>query len=392
MKILLISPFLPYPGVPHAGGKLVYHLLRTLSRRHSVFLVARRFHGEEGHLPGLRDWLAGVETVDAPGPVRSGSPASLWRTVLSYVRLARKADEVLRRETFDLCQVEYTETGVFWTPPRDVPSVMTCHDVIAKPAFRRFSASRGIARGRSWLGWKLRFLAERRAIAKFRQVLTLSEVDAEWARRLYPGTPCRVLRYPGGLDFARPPDRREVPGRILFVGALNRPQNVEAVRFFVDRVWPSVRAREASAEFWVVGGGAPEEFRRELGRDPRVRVTGRVDDLAPYYGSAALFAAPIIAGGGIIVKILDAMAAGVPVVTTSHGNEGICAREGAEIVVADLAESFADAIARLLEDAERRASIGAAGRRFVEKGFSQEAFEETLQSVYAEAAPSHGSA
>lgn len=390
MKILVVSPFLPYPSVPHAGGKLVLHLLETLSRAHSVHLVTRYFPGESGHLDSMKGRLSGVDAVPSEGPVRAGSLLSLGRTILSYIRLARRADEAAKREAFDLCQVEYTETGVFWTPPRSLPAVLTCHDIIAKPSFRRYASSRGLSKPVRWAEWRLKLLVERHAISKFRRVFTLSEVDREWAERLYPGVPTRALHYPGGLDLSPIPPRKEIPGRILFVGALNRPRNVEGVRFFVGTVWPFVRARAPHAEFWVVGGGASEEFRRELSRDPRVRVTGRVETLAEYYSSASVFVAPVLAGGGIIVKILDAMAAGVPVVTTSYGNEGIRARDGAEIVVADLAETFADAILRLLDDPERRAAIGEAGKSFVERNFSQQSFEETLRSVYAEAALSHG--
>ncbi|MGB3095106.1 MAG: hypothetical protein WBB46_00020, partial [Candidatus Deferrimicrobiaceae bacterium] len=131
MKILVVSPFLPYPGVPHAGGKLVYFLLQTLVRNHLVYLVSRYYPGEENHIGELRKMLSGLELVSAPGPVKAGSIPSVGRTVWSYFRLARKAREVLNRETFDVCQVEFTETGVFWTPTGDVPAVLTCHDIIA---------------------------------------------------------------------------------------------------------------------------------------------------------------------------------------------------------------------------------------------------------------------
>ena len=106
MNVLIVTPFLPYPGVPHAGGKLVYFLLRTLAERHSVFLVSRFFPGEERNLGEIRDMLAGLELVPASGPVDEGNIRSVWRTVRSYSRLARRAREVLERKPFDLCQVE----------------------------------------------------------------------------------------------------------------------------------------------------------------------------------------------------------------------------------------------------------------------------------------------
>lgn len=391
MKILLVTPFLPYPGVPHAGGKLVYRLLSTLARKHGVWLVSRCFPGEEDRIPQLERMVSGLDTVPAEGPVRAGSPVSVARTVLSYARLARAATRTLARERFDLCQVEFTETGVFWSPPKRIPSVLTCHDIIAKPAYRRFASSEGASKGPAWLSWKANAMAEKSAVSRFRRIVTLSEEDREWAGRLYPETACRVLPYPAGIDFEGLP-RREIAKRILFVGALHRPSNEEGVVHFLEHVWPGVREKHEDSEFWVVGGGATERLRARLSRDPRIRATGRVDRVEEYYRTASVFVAPILFGGGIIVKILDAMAAGVPVVTTRYGNEGIRARDGEEILVAESPADVSRCVLRLLEDADLRSSVGAAGKRFVERNFSQRSFETALERIYSELIPdSHAS-
>lgn len=383
MRILLVTPFLPYPGVPHAGGKLVHRLLSTLARKHDVRLVSRCFPGEQDRIPRLERMVSGLDTVPAEGPVRAGSLVSVARAVLSYARLARAATRILARERFDLCQAEFTETGLFWSPPKGIPSVLTCHDIIAKPAYRRFASSEGVSKGPAWLAWKSRALAEKSAVSRFRRIVTLSEEDREWAGKLYPKSACRVLPYPAGIDFEGLP-RREIAKRILFVGALHRPSNEEGVLHFLEHVWPEVRKRHEDSEFWVVGGGATERLRARLSRDPRVRATGRVDRVEEYYRTASVFVAPILFGGGIIVKILDAMAAGVPVVTTRYGNEGIRARDGEEILVAEGPADFSRCVLRLLEDAELRSSVGAGGNRFVERNFSERRFETALERIYSE--------
>jgi len=383
MKVLVVSPFLPYPGVPHAGGKLVYHLLQALSGKCSVSLVSRYYPGEERQFGGLRKMLSSIDLVPAYGPVKAGSPSSLWHTVRSYYHLTRKAREILKRERFDVCQVEFTETGIYWNPIGDVPAVLTCHDIIAKPAFRRFEASGGISRAMYWCIWKTKHMLEKKALSKFVRVFTLSVVDREWAERLYPGVSFRVLRYPGGLGFTGLP-RMEIPGRILFLGALNRPQNIESVRYFLDKVWPAVRERVPDAEFRVAGGGLPRDLAREMTEDPRIVVTGYVGNIEEEYKSASVFVAPVLTGGGIIVKILDALAAGVPVVTTPFGNEGICAMEGEGILVSQDPDQFTQNILALLEDKEYRVAIGEAGRRFVEITYSAERFAEMLGKTYRE--------
>lgn len=383
MRILVVSPFLPYPGVPHAGGKLVFFLLQTLAVKHSVSLVSRYYPDEERHLEILRRMLSGLELVPAPGPVNTGSLLSVWRTVWSYYRMAGKAREVLRKETFDICQVEFTEAGVFWHAPRHIPAILTCHDIIAKPAFRRFNTSRGVSRVLHWCIWKTKQMMEKNALSKFPRVFTLSDEDREWGKRFYPGIPFRVLRYPGGLGFSGIP-RNEVPGRILFVGALNRPQNIESVRYVLEKVWPTVRERVPESEFRVVGGGLPKDLEREMSEDSRIVVTGFVENIEEEYKSASVFVAPILTGGGVIVKILDALAAGVPVVTTTFGNEGIGAKPGEEILIADNADEFSEAAILLLNDSVCRKRKGLSGRRFVKERFLEDGFVETIENTYRE--------
>ena len=390
MRILFVSPFLPYPGVPHAGGKLIFYLLSVLSNRHSIVLLTRVFPGEEIQIPLLSGMFERVETIRAPGPIRPHSIRSFCETVASYLRLGHRAKELLRSDQFDLCQVEYTETA-FFSPSRfSVPAVLTCHDVIAKPAYRTFEKSDGIARIKSWVNWRISLAIERHAVSKFSRILVLSEEDEAWAKRLYPGKNYRVLRYPAGVHFKGIP-RKPFPGRVLFVGALNRPQNCDALRFFIQKVWSAVLREVPVAEFCVVGAGMEGSFMEELATAPRVIVVGQVPDVEPYYASAAVFVAPILSGGGVIVKVLDALAAGVPTVTTRYGNEGIRARGGEEIVVADNPDRFAEAVIRFLRDPGFGSDVGAAGRKFVEENFSPAVFEETLERGYRELVSQGGS-
>jgi glycosyltransferase involved in cell wall biosynthesis len=389
MRVLFVSPFLPYPGVPHAGGKLIHHFLSVLVRSHSVVLLSRIFPGEEGHLRHLSGMLERVETVPAEGPIRAGSLVSLIRTVASYRKLCRRARILLLSERFDLCQVEYTETGVFFPGNLGAPAILSCHDVIAKPAYRRFAGSRGIGRLSTWVGWRVALAAERRAVGKFRRIFTLSDEDLEWAGRLYPEGGFRTLRYPAGIGY-RGISRCPRDRRVLFVGALNRPQNRDGMRYFLREVWPIVRLNFPDAEFHIVGEGMDENLRKEVAAAPGVKPAGGVPEVEPYYVSAAVFVAPILTGGGVIVKVLDALAAGVPTVTTRYGNEGIRANDGKEILIADTAKDFAGAVIFLLGDVAARDAMGKAGRRFVNTNFSEEAFSDTVDAVYREVASATG--
>ncbi len=389
LKILLVSPFLPFPGVPHAGGKLLHYLLSILSQRHSVHMVTRYYPGEERHFPDLRRLLSGLDVVPAEGPVESSSLRSILGTVRSYIRLARQADAAARREHFDLCQAENTETGFFWKPPPGLPSALTCTDIIAKPAFRRFEGSTGAGRVAAFAAWKAKYALERKAVSRFRTVFTLSEEDRVWANRLYPEARIRVLLYPGGIGHVGLP-RKEVPGRVLFVGALQRPLNIRYLCFLAEEVWPTVRREVPDAELLVVGGGLPAIVRERLTGIPGIRLTGFVENLEAEYKSASVFAAPILSGGGVIVKILDAMASRVPVVTTTYGNAVIRADAGKEILVADSPEDFSRALVKLLKDPELRNSVAERGQEHLAANFSEEGLIRTLDGAYRELAGTSG--
>ena len=229
----------------------------------------------------------------------------------------------------------------------------------------------------------MKYAVERRAVSRYRTVFTLSEEDREWANRLYPEARVRVLLYPGGIDHVGLP-RQEVPGRVLFVGALQRPLNIQYIRYLAEKVWPDVRREIPDAELLVVGGGLPVKEREPLSGIPGIRWTGFVENLELEYKSASVFAAPILSGGGIIVKILDAMAAGVPVVTTSYGNECIRAEAGKDILVADSPEDFARALVMLLRNPEMRNAVAERGHRHLAVHFSEERFVRTLEAAYQE--------
>ncbi len=383
MKILVISPFLPYRNGPHAGGKFIHMVLQDLARRHDVDLLARVFPEEKPHMEETGRLVGNLFTVQE-GAAASPIAGSMWARLLSYRHLGSAARRIVRDGNYDLIIVEYTETGLFLKTRGWPPAILDCHDIMTKPWYRRWQAARGISRALLRLVHLASFVAERRTAEKFTVVFTRSREDADWARKRLGHRDVRVLPHPAGVDMQLFP-RKEVPGRLLFLGAMGRPLNVDAAVYFYHKVFPLVRDRFPTAQFWVVGGNPPARLRDLCAGDSSVRVTGFVEDIGECYRSASVFVAPILIGGGIIVKILDAMAGGVPVVTTSHGNEGIRAMPGVDLFVADTAEAFASKVISLLEDDGLRRRIGENGRAFVTKNYAKdrilEQFEADLTAI-----------
>jgi glycosyltransferase involved in cell wall biosynthesis len=151
-----------------------------------------------------------------------------------------------------------------------------------------------------------------------------------------------------------------------------RAVNVEAVEWFVERVWPQIRAEIPSAHFTVVGYRPPAEI-EALDREADITVTGFVDDLAPWYRSADVFVSPMLVAGGLLQKVLDALATGVPIVATSVSNHGVGATPGEHLLTADDPANFAASVVRLLRHPEERRALGRAGQQFAEATYDLEA-------------------
>jgi glycosyltransferase involved in cell wall biosynthesis len=163
------------------------------------------------------------------------------------------------------------------------------------------------------------------------------------------------------------------------------PPNIDGVLWFIHEVWPLIRERKPGVQFDVVGSRPPREI-IALGGDERgINVTGYVPVPTPYLQRAALMVVPLRAGGGMRVKILNAMAQGLPIVSTTLGYEGIAVTPGEDILVGDTSEKFAAAVLRLLEDANLAACLAANGRHLVEEKYDYRRACIPLNEVYARA-------
>jgi glycosyltransferase involved in cell wall biosynthesis len=165
---------------------------------------------------------------------------------------------------------------------------------------------------------------------------------------------------------------------------MHRPVNIDAALLLRNRIMPLVARECPGARLAVVGNNPPSRLRALSGRD--FLVTGAVESIEPFLAKAAVFAAPLRVAGGVIVKILQAMAAGKPVVASRCANAGIGAEEEGEILLADRPEDFARRVIELLKDPGRAAALGQAARRFVRERFNPARARQRIDEIYASAA------
>jgi glycosyltransferase involved in cell wall biosynthesis len=380
MNILWVSPFLPKPDAPHAGGRALAQWVRWTAERHRVTLLCRIEPAERADAEAWRPSLAGLHLQTFQRPTGALATA---RIATSYVRLGRAANRLLDAGGFDLLHVEYLETGLGIDRALPVPKLVVAIDELARPARHRLRLARGAgARLGAWLYLRAIGGVQRRVCRKFDRILTLSEHDR---RTLLAGDPrlsVGVLPFPIGIDPARAAAATRDDASLLFVGAMHRDANVDAVRHFCRDVLPRVRDDVPAVTLTIAGGEPPSEVRR-LEDEPGVRVTGFVDALEPYYGRATVFVAPLRIAGGIAGKTLDALAGGCAVVTTRLGNDGLGATPGVHLLVADEPAEFAAAVVRLLRDPALRCRLGDAARRFAGERFGPAVSAAALEREHA---------
>jgi glycosyltransferase involved in cell wall biosynthesis len=393
LRVLAISPYVPYPGIDHAGGNYLLDYLAVLAKRCSVTLFAP---ADETNRARVAEAPVATRLV----PMRRPYPAPL-RKLETWTRGLTPGGHILRGlqgspdltqqiHSVDVIEIHwgYLLGLIPWLTAQRPHAAVAVHghDVISQSLARRASMSAG--------GLE-RALRQRRA----RRVTRLegnylnradlgyyfSDKDVELLRQMGVRIPLRVLD-PNLTDPGPAAHVRRSPCEVLFVGALHRPENAQGVEWFIDTVWPRVTQRVPSARFIVAGANPPASLLdRQSGS---ISVTGYVSDLTAAYASAAVFVAPLLSGAGLKFKVAQAMLYALPVVTTDVGAEGFPENDVADLlpVVTRNATAMADAIVRLLENPELRADYGRRGRAWALSRFSFESGVDAVVQDYLDLA------
>lgn len=381
MKVLIITPFFPHAAVHHAGGKCVYEIIKELSRRHDIYLFSRIEPHELIFVNEMKAFCKDIKLYTFKTPHKS-NPLRTFLVIASYFVLAIKANGIIRTRNFDIVQVEHTETGLLIRKIKDILMILDAHDAISKPAERRFKAAEGrFQQLIGWLKWRVIRKVETYIVKKFDIIFTKSQSDKNILLNIDPDLKIDIIPHPVEICTSLPHITRE-ENIILFAGAMHRGVNQDAVIYFYKNALPLVRQEMPDIKFYVVGNNPPEDIKKLAVKDKNVIVTGYVESLMPYYQKATLFVSPILIGGGIIAKNVEAMAHGLPVVTTSIGNEGIEAIPEQDLFIADTPDEFSEKVILLLKDKDMRTKIGEAGKRFVIKRFNLKQIIEKIDMVW----------
>jgi glycosyltransferase involved in cell wall biosynthesis len=401
MRILLVAPMVPDADGRGAIPVLLGAELLGLSERHEVTLITAV--GDDAaerdavaRLPGGVNSRVVDRRRPPPGGRRRRRQARMalrwarggwpWRTVwFADPGIQSAIDRAVDESKFDVVAIEDSSMSVF-RYPAGLPTVYTHHEVLRPrdfewppgPLSRWPGQLFGEIDRRRWDGF------QRRAWERFDRVQVFSDGDAGTIAELAPESSSRVRVNPFGCVMPDPADpAAEVSGTVLFVGNFDHPPNRDAATWLVGEIMPAVRSRFPGAILRIVGTAPPEDIRALAG--PGVEVVGDAPSVAPHLEAAAIVMAPVRTGGGMRMKVLQAMALGRPVVTTPRGTEGYTTYEEPPLVVADTAAEIAEATAALLKDDDRRHELGRRAREFAERHHSPGAWERRLTTIYEEA-------
>ncbi len=378
----MLSPTLPWPL--NMGSKIrIYHVLRELARAgHEVTLLTLahepydsddleplKTYCRELHLIPIKNrprLQAAIKSIICRKPYRVGKFDS--REFRQAVAQAFQGD-------YDVLWTHFMETLAYvsqsYTPEKRPLVVLDQHN-----ADERFWETYA-CEGSFWIRlfakinlWQLRGI-QASLLKRVDVILSASKEDANFTRTRLLNPATQVWVVPNGMDTEslRPPDTAERKNHIIFCGSMDVFMNIDAVEWFARRVFPRVREAVSGAEFWIVGRN-PAPKVKALASLLGVRVTGQVEDVRPCYTKAKVAVAPFRYGGGTKLKVLEAMALGVPVVATPVGCQGIDVTTGKHLFKEDKEEAFAQRVVSLLQDECLRRQMAADARRLVEKRYS----------------------
>lgn len=388
LEILIVSAQFPYP--PRSGFTTrVYQLARQLSKRHRVTLLSYAALSDHERATELALELRVHAVPHDYGPMRARrlaqgasmvSPRPFASRVVYSREMQQAIDALCSERDYDVVQLESSALCTFAFPARS-RLVLDEHNIeyellrrmsegersVARRAFNRLEYARFRRFERSW--WP-----------RVDCCVVTSEREAPVVQACAPRTLVAVVPNGVDVDYFRPLPNDVEPRTLVFNGFLTYRPNLDAAQYLLDEIWPLVLRRCPDARLTIVGGGPDQDLRRL--RRPSVEVTGHVPDIRPYLGRAAVVGVPVRIGGGTRLKVVEGLALGKAMVSTSLGCEGLAVRDGQHLLLGDDAGSFAARVLELFANPAQGARLGTAGRRMVEEHYSWQTAGDRLEAAY----------
>lgn len=394
MRVLLLTQVLPYP--PDSGPKAkTYNVVKFLAKRHAVTLVSFiRDTDKPEHIRHLETLCEKVVTVPITrSPLRDlfylvvsllkNQPWMMLRDERPEMRAALR--ELAAGPRFDIVQADQLNMGQYALPFTNSRRVLDLHNALWV-LYKRLAETLPLTKPMKYIlmrDWRLLKRYEGNLCRAFEAVTAVSEEDKQ--ALIEAGARPEMTVIPIAIDVDEQPliDRQPSGPHIVHIGTMYWPPNIEGITWFLDEIYPRIKARVPDVRCTLIGARPPESIKSREQTDPSLKVTGYVEDPLPYLRDASMMVVPLKAGGGMRVKILNALSQGLPMVSTTVGCEGIAVQHERDILVADSPEDFAEQTIRLLTDAALNQRITEAGRRTAVEVYDYRQACLPLEAIYA---------
>ena len=406
MKILVITTKSPYP-LNEGRALRTYNLIREMARHHELHLISfvqdtqdvvgiehmRSICAQVTPVPLYLGWRKAKLAIDLAADLVRPEPVAILkyrsRAMAAAISAATKSHD------YDLVHLDMLHLASYLPLFKETPSLLMEHNVETQIIERRAETEPAGARRWYWQRQARKLRAfETTACREATTVVAVSINDVSQLEHLTGRSD--IVCVPNGVDtdFFTPQAQGEVPTQahpstqlrsLVYVGGFTWHPNQDAIEYFCKEIFPAIRQGAPDVVLRVIGRYRENALTAALQAQEGVELCGLVDDIRPYVHEARAYIVPLRIGGGTRLKILDALAMGKAIVSTSVGCEGIGVTPGHDILVADEPRAFAQAVLRLLNEPARAAALGQHGRQLVEQRYDWRALGTSLNAAYATA-------
>jgi glycosyltransferase involved in cell wall biosynthesis len=401
MNILTICSTFPYP--PTRGGTQgrTFNLLKTVAQNHAVTLITQRSQDvTEEEIEELRQYVKELFVFARPTVAEGGLVAKIRRfgqfllggtppnvLFLYSEEIQKWIDNAVAARKFEAITCEHSVNEIYIRPEwkKQVRTIINIHSSVYRTCKNQLETKTSDNEWRDRLYLPLLRRYERQTIRKFSRVVVTTDEDEQQMQTFAPEA--EVILIPNGVDLETFPYRKADPGghNLVFVGGLDYFVNIDAACFFSTEVFPVLQQKYPDATLTLVGSKPSAEV-QALAKRPGITVTGRIPSVAEYLHKATVAVIPLRTGFGMKFKTLESMAAGVPVVASDRGLEGLEVDRPSvplRALRANRVEDYVEAIIRLFEDAQLRETLSRNGRELIEQEYTWERLGEQYERAIA---------
>lgn len=391
MKILMLTPYLPYPLL--SGGQIrTYNLLKNLVNKHQITLFSFiREDSEKDYVKELRRYCHDVKIIKRRKAwniknifLAGFTPYPFLVSIYLSLKLQKAIEKELSQGDYDLIHAEtfYVMPNI----PKTETPILLVEQTIEYMVYQNFVENLKFWPAKPFLYYDVTKIKiwEKRFWKRATRLATMSEEDKKIIKKVLPGLKIDIVANGVDVDFFTKTEiRRPKKPTVLFVGNFKWLPNKDAACFLAYKIWPLIKKQISQARLWIVGRNPTSEIKK-LEELEDVIVEGEIDDIRQALGRASVLLAPIRNGRGTKYKVLEAMAIGLPVVTTPIGIEGIEAKDGQQVLLAKSAADLAKKTVEILKHQQESSKIAKRAKLLVEKEYNWKKISNQLDRIYQE--------